>query len=112
MRTGVFARPRRCDQLALTVRLRHGSSPPCSSRAKFRSLEGPRDGASSDKRQQGGRDFRMSVSRLPVIARRSAVEPYPARLQAAQPEVLPRFLRLVENVAEVETFAISVAQGL
>ena len=51
----------------------------------------------------------MSVSRLPVIARR-AVEPGPAR--PAHPEGLPRFLRLIENVAERETFAISIAQGL
>jgi iron(II)-dependent oxidoreductase len=53
----------------------------------------------------------MSVSRLPVIARRSAPESgAPRRPTPAEP--LPSFLNLVENVAEQETFAISVAQGL
>jgi iron(II)-dependent oxidoreductase len=56
----------------------------------------------------------MSVSRLPVSARR---RPAAARARTAHPVVqsqqpLPELLRLVDDVAESEVFAISVAQGL
>jgi len=54
----------------------------------------------------------MNVSRLPVTARRSAPEPDATRRGRAQHETLPRFLGLVDTTAELDTFAISVAQGL
>ena len=54
----------------------------------------------------------MSISRLPLSLRRSATPPAAERTPSSRPEMPPRFLRLVENSAELETFAISIAQGL
>src|SRR5690606_20083925 len=72
--------------------------------ARTQRSEGPR----------GSGSFSMSVSRLPVSARR---RPAAARARTAHPVVqsqqpLPELLRLVDDVAESEVFAISVAQGL
>lgn len=54
----------------------------------------------------------MSVSHLPVGARRrTAPIPAPDR-SAGEAAPLPRFVQLVETGTELETFAISVAQGL